>query len=105
MKFPICSKCLRRKLICDSCADVVADFGIKHKEIEMMRKLHKKMKNYEILKKVEIRRAVDNGNMVVIIADRESASLLIGRDGGMIKQLGREIGRHIRVVPISSTPE
>lgn len=105
MKFPICEKCLRSELVCDSCAKIVAEAGIKEKEIKMMKLLKKRMKKYDILKGVTIKRSVDNGNMVVIVADRKSASLLIGKNGGMIKKLGEEIGRQLRVVADSSEVE
>jgi transcription antitermination factor NusA-like protein len=101
MQFPICEKCLEGELICDSCASVVGEAGIKEKEIKMMRKLNKRMGKYDVLKDAKISRAVDNGEMVVIVADKGSASLIIGKDGGMAKQIGKDIGRHVRVVPES----
>src|SRR4030067_1066859 len=105
MRFLICQKCLKGGLLCESCAKVVGEAGIKESEIKMMRKLGKVLKKYEFLKDVEIKRTVDSENMVIIVTDSDGASLLIGKDGGMAKKLAQDIGKHVRVVPYSSSTE
>jgi len=105
MKFPICKVCLKSDILCNQCAEIVKKEGIKSDEIKLFRRLNKLAKKYEPLRDVEIKRAIDNKNILLIITNKESASKIIGKNGGMVKRLGKELGRQIRVVSDSSSIE
>lgn len=105
MKFPICKVCLKNELLCDSCARKVGDKLIKIDEIKMFRLLNRISKKYDILKDAEINRVVNSNNMVLIMTDRENASKIIGKEGGMVERLSKSLGKRIRVVSEMSSLE
>jgi transcription antitermination factor NusA-like protein len=105
MKFPICEKCLKNELLCEECAKKVGKKLIKIDEILAYRQLNKYTEKYDILKDVEIHRIVDSPNMLLIITDKQNASKIIGKNGGMVNQLSQELGKPIRVVSEISTLE
>ena len=105
MKFPICKVCLKNDILCDGCATKVGEQLIKVDEIKMFRTLNKIGKKYEPLKDVEIHRLIDSPRMLLIMTDRENASKVIGKKGGMVKKLGKDLGKQIRVVTEMSSLE
>ncbi|NCN39348.1 MAG: hypothetical protein COY38_00490 [Candidatus Aenigmarchaeota archaeon CG_4_10_14_0_8_um_filter_37_24] len=98
MKYPICKLCLKNEILCGSCAKRVGESLIKIDEIEMFRKLEKLTRKYALLKDVEIQRIIDSPNMLLILAGKENASKIIGKEGGMIKKLSQDLGKQIRVI-------
>jgi len=89
---------LKNDILCDGCASKVGDLGIKIDEIIAFRKLNKIGNKYKILKEVSVERVLDTPKMFLIITDKENASKIIGRNGGMIKKLGEDLGKPIRVI-------
>ena len=98
MKFPICKICLKNEILCDGCATQVGERLIKVDEIKMFRQLNKIMKKYKPLKDAKIDRIVDSKNMLLIMTDRENASKIIGKKGGMVNRLSKDLEKQIRVV-------
>jgi len=105
MKFPICKVCLKNDILCDGCATNVGEKLIKVDEIRMFRTLNKLAKRYEPLKDAEIQRVIDSPNMLLIMTDKENASKIIGKKGGMIRRLSKDLGKQIRVIADVSTLE
>ncbi len=105
MKFPICKICLKNDILCDGCATKIGEQLIKIDEIKMFRTLNKLAKRYEPLKDARVERVVDSSKMLLIMTDRENASKIIGKNGGMIKRLSKDLGKQIRVVSGVSTLE
>jgi transcription antitermination factor NusA-like protein len=105
MKFPICKACLKNELLCDKCARNVGDNLIKIDEIKMYRTLNRVSKKFSLLKDVEIQRVINAKKVVLILANKENASKIIGKEGGMVERLSKSIGKQIRVVSEMSTLE
>ncbi len=98
MKFPICKVCLKNDILCNGCAEKIGELGIKADELKMFRRLNKLFKKYNLLKDVEVKRVIDSNNILLIITNKEDASKLIGKNGGMVKKLGKDLGKQIRVI-------
>lgn len=105
MKLPICKVCLKNDILCSGCTEKVKKMGIKPDEIEMFRLLNKLLKNYKLLKNVEIKRVISSKTMLLIISKKEDISRLIGKNGGMVRKLGKELNKQIRIVSDSSSLE
>ena len=89
MKFPICKVCLKNDILCEGCATKIGEQLIKSDEIKMFRILKKLAKKYEPLKDARVDRVVDSSKMFLIMTDRENASKIIGKNGGMVKRLSK----------------
>lgn len=98
MKFPICKECLRNEILCDKCARNVGDKLIKIDEIRMYRTLNNVSRKFSLLKDVEVQRVIKGKDIILIIADKENASKIIGKEGGMVERLSKSLGKQIRVV-------
>lgn len=105
MKFPICKKCLNEELLCETCANVVGESLIKADEINLYRKFEKISRKYGILKDVEIKRMIESGNLLLILADKKNTSRIIGKNGGMISQLSQDLDKQIRVLTTTQNLE
>jgi len=105
MEFPICKVCLKNDILCSGCAKGIKKQNIKDDEIKLYRKLGKILKRYETVKDAKIDRIIDNRNSLFILTDKKSASKLIGKNGGMIRKIGKDINRQARVVTESSNVE
>jgi len=105
MKFPICKVCLKNDILCDGCAKEVGEKLIKSEEIKMFRLLNKLSKKYGILDDVKINRVIDSENMLLIMTDKENASKIIGKEGGMIKKLSKDLRKQMRVISDMSSFE
>jgi len=105
MKFPICEICLKNDILCNGCATKIGEQLIKLDEIKIFRILNKLAKKYEPLKDARVDRAVDSSKMLLIMTDKENASKIIGKNGGMVKRLSKDLGKQIRVVSGISTLE
>ncbi len=103
MKFPICEKCLKNDILCKECAENVGEKLIKVDEIKAFKTLNKLGRKYQALKDAEVHRVVDGSNMLLVMTDRKNASKIIGKNGGMIKKLSKDLGNQIRVVSDIST--
>lgn len=97
MKTPICKVCLRSNVICRGCSKIVKELGITKEEIELFRKLNKLSKPIKVLEKVEIKRIISNGKIVIIVGKRQAAKL-IGKNGVNIKKLKKFLKKSIKVV-------
>lgn len=105
MKFPICRVCLKNDILCNGCSERVKEMKIKNTELKTFRQLNKLLKNFSSLKDVEIKRVIDNKTMLLIITKQEDVSKLIGKSGGMVRKLGKDLNKQIRVVADSSSLE
>lgn len=105
MKFPICRVCLKNDILCNGCSEKTKKSGIKEDEVNAFRKLNKLLKRFDPLKDVEIKRVIESKNTLLIISKKEDVSKLIGKSGGMVKKLGKDLLKQIRVVSESSTLE
>lgn len=98
MKFPICKLCLKNDILCEACAAKVGEKLIKLEEIKSFRTLNKLARRYKPLKYVEVNRVINSDNMLLVMTNRENASKIIGKSGGMVKRLSKDLGKQIRVV-------
>ena len=71
----------------------------------MYRTLNRVSKKFSLLRDVEVQRVINGKNLILILADKENASKIIGKEGGMVERLSKSIGKQIRVVSEMSTLE
>jgi len=105
MKFPICKVCLKNKILCRACTKSSKTNNISKEEIEMYRQINKILKPYKFTGEIEIKRAIFNDNVLLLITNEEDVSKLIGKHGGIVRKIGKELNRQVRVMKEPSDPK
>lgn len=105
MRFPICKICLKNKILCKACSNSIKANKISKEEIEMYRQIDKILKPYKFIGDIDIKRAIFNENVLLIITNEDDVSKLIGKQGGIVRKLGKELNKQIRVMKEPSDPE
>ncbi len=105
MRFPICKVCLKNKILCKACEKVVKENKIDGEEIKMYRQINRILKPYNFAEDIEIKRAISNENVLLIITNKNDVSKIIGKQGGIVRKLGKELNRQIRVMAEPSSPK
>jgi len=105
MRFPICKVCLKNKILCKACERAAKANKINDEEIKMYRDLNRILKPYNFAEDIEIKRAISNENVLLIITNKNDVSKIIGKQGGVVRKLGKELNRQIRVMAEPSNPK
>lgn len=97
MHTPICELCAVTGELCSGCQQRLEKGEITKTDVKLAEVLQKNRKRLA-LEDVDARRTLDLGKMLVILSDSEPG-LLIGKGGKVVNALGKEFGRHIRIIP------
>jgi len=105
MKFPICQICMSNNMLCRTCQEQIDTNHIMEDEIYMYKYLDNFFNQFESTKEAEIKRAIINENILLIITTKEDVSKLIGRKGNIAKKLGQSLNKQIRIIPEYEEPK
>lgn len=95
MKAPICEVCLKTDdILCPADEKKLQDGVISELDVKVARLLYKMIGDAE----VEFKKAVEAGDLVVLIVGLGQAALVIGKGGKNVKTLMRELGKRVRVI-------
>jgi len=95
MKAPICEVCLKTDdILCPADEKKLQEGVISELDVKVARLLYKLIGDAD----VEFKKAVEAGDIVVIVVGEGDVPLTIGKGGKNIKALMRELGKRIRVI-------
>ena len=95
MKAPICEVCLKTDdILCPADEKKLQEGVISELDVKIARLLYRLLGDAD----VEFKRAVEAGDLIVIMVGEGDVPLTIGKGGKNIKLLMRELGKRIRVI-------
>ncbi|ACS34383.1 KH domain-containing protein [Thermococcus gammatolerans] len=95
MKAPICEVCLKTDgILCPADEKKLQEGIISELDVKVARLLYKLLGDVD----VEFRKAVEAGDLIVIVVGKGDVPLVIGKGGKNIKALVKELGKRVRVI-------
>jgi len=95
VRAPICETCLRSDgLLCPADQKKLEEGVISELDVKVARLLYRLLGDVDI----EFKRAVEAGDLIVIVVGEGDVPITIGKGGENIKTLIRELGKRVRVV-------
>lgn len=95
MKAPICEVCLKTDdILCPADEKKLQEGLITELDVKVARLLYKLLGDAD----VEFKKAVEAGDLVVIIVGKGDVPVVIGKGGKNIKTLVKELGKRVRVI-------
>ncbi|AIF70204.1 transcription elongation factor NusA [Palaeococcus pacificus DY20341] len=95
MKAPICEVCLKTDdILCPGDEKKLQDGVISELDVKVARFLYKLLGDAD----VEFKKAVEAGDLIVIIVGEGQVALVIGKGGKNVKLLMRELGKRVRII-------
>ena len=98
MKTVLCSFCLKSGMLCQKCSSKLESGEISQLDLKIARLLLSFEEKYPSLQNVYFHGAVDASKTLAIIVGPGDVPRLLGFGGKIIKALGQETGRSIRVL-------
>jgi len=95
MKAPICEVCLKTDdILCPADEKKLQEGIITELDVKVARLLYKLLGDVDI----EFKKAVEAGDLIVIVVGRGDVPVVIGKGGKNIKALVKELGKRVRVI-------
>ncbi len=95
MKAPICEVCLKTDdILCPADEKKLQEGVISELDVKVARLLYKLLGDVDM----EFKKAVEAGDLIVIMVGEGDVPITIGKSGKNIKTLMRELGKRIRVI-------
>ena len=98
MKTELCSFCLKSGILCQKCSSKVKAGEISELDLRIARLLLSLEEKYPSLQNVCFYKAVDVGRTLAIIVGHGDLPRLLGYGGKIIKALGEETGKSVRIL-------
>jgi len=98
VKTVLCSFCLKSGILCQKCSARLKSGEISQSDLKIARLLLSLEEKYPPLQNVYFHRAVEAGRTLAIIVGAGDVPRLLGYGGRIIKALGEETGRNIRIL-------
>ncbi|MEM3623359.1 MAG: hypothetical protein QXR76_06285 [Candidatus Bathyarchaeia archaeon] len=98
MKTELCSFCLKSGILCQKCLAKVKSGEITELDLKIARLLLSLEEKYPSLQNVYFHKAVDADKTLAVIVGPGDVPRLLGYGGKIIKALGEEVGRKVRVL-------
>ncbi|WXG45576.1 MAG: hypothetical protein WED05_02585 [Candidatus Atabeyarchaeum deiterrae] len=102
MKTPICTIDIKSGFLCGRCQDKLEKGLITQLDIDMAKELLSLEDKNPSLKDVEFKRAVDTGQMVIVIVGQGNLPEALTSKGKVIKELEKRLSKKIRVIEENS---
>jgi transcription antitermination factor NusA-like protein len=98
MKTELCSFCLKSGILCQRCSAKVKAGEISELDLKIARLLLSLEERYPSLQNVCFYKAVDVSKTLAVVVGRGDVPRLLGYGGKIIKALGEETGKSVRVL-------
>ena len=98
MKTVLCSFCLKSGMLCQKCLGKLESGEVSELDLKIARSLLSLEEKYPSLQNVYFHGAVDAGKTLAIVVGPGDVPRLLGFGGKIIKALGEETGKSIRVL-------
>ena len=95
MKAPICEVCLKTDgILCPADEKKLQEGVISELDVKVARMLYRLLGDVDI----EFKKAVEAGDLIVIVVGKGDVPITIGKGGKNIKTLVKELGKRVRVI-------
>ena len=98
MKTVLCSFCLKSGMLCQKCLGKLESGEVSELDLKIARSLLSLEEKYPSLQNVYFHGAVDAGKTLAIVVGLGDVPRLLGFGGKIIKALGEETGKSVRVL-------
>lgn len=98
MKTVLCSFCLKSGILCQKCLGKLESGEVSELDLKIARSLLSLEEKYPSLQNVYFHGAVDAGKTLAIVVGLGDVPRLLGFGGKIIKALGEETGKSVRVL-------
>lgn len=98
MKTVLCSFCLKSGILCQKCSARLKSGEISQLDLKVARLLLSMEEKYPSLQNVCFHKAVDAGKTMALLVGQGDVPRLLGYGGKIIRTLGEETGKNIRVL-------
>jgi len=93
MVLPVCDVCLKSGILCQGCENKLESGEISQIDLDIAKVLFKLGDG-----KIGFKKTIVVGDIVIIITDKDQVGKLIGKNGKIVRELSRTVGKKIRVV-------
>lgn len=93
MVLPVCDVCLKSGILCQGCENKLESGEISQIDLDIAKVLFKLGDG-----KIGFKKTIEVGDIVIIITDKDQVGKLIGKNGKIVRELSRTVGKKIRVV-------
>ena len=97
MDLPICDVCLQSGILCKGCENKLKTGEISQMELDIAKILYKLGDG-----QISFKKAIDMGNVVIIITNKDQVGKVIGKGGNVVRAISKEIGKNVRVIGADS---
>ncbi len=97
MRTPICNVCLRSGILCQGCESRLKDGKISELDAEISRILFELAQKHRGLEKINFKRAIDAGDLIVLVVGRGEIRFTVGRGGKVVRGLENKLRVKTRV--------
>ena len=98
MKTQLCAFCLRSGMLCPSCEAKVKSGEVTDLDIKVANILLNLEPKYPVLEDLYFHKAVEVDDVVVLLVNPQDVSKLLGYGGKIIRAVGEELGKKVRVL-------
>ncbi len=98
MKMDLCSFCLKSDILCQKCSAKVKAGEITDLDLRVARVLLSLEEKYPSLQTVYFHKAIEVGRTLAVIVGHGDVPRLLGYGGKIIKALGDETGKSVRIL-------
>jgi len=98
VKTVLCSFCLKSGILCQKCSTRLKSGEISETDLKIARLLLSLEEKYPSLQKVNFHKAVEAGKALALIVGPGDVPRILGYGSRIIKALGEETGKNIRVL-------
>jgi transcription antitermination factor NusA-like protein len=93
MVLPVCDVCLKSGILCQGCENKLESGEISQIDLDIAKVLFKLGDG-----KIGFKKTIEVGDIVIIVTDKDQVGKLIGKNGKIVRELSKTIGKKIRVV-------
>jgi len=93
MILPVCDVCLKSGILCQGCENKLESGEISQIDLDIAKVLFKLGDG-----KLGFKKTIEVGDIVIIITEKDQVGKLIGKNGKIVRELSRTVGKKIRVV-------
>ena len=93
MVLPVCDVCLKSGILCQGCENKLKSGEISQIDLDIAKVLFKLGEG-----KLGFKKTIEVGDIVIIVTEKDQVGKLIGKNGKIVRELSRTVGKKIRVV-------
>lgn len=93
MVLPVCDVCLKSGILCQGCENKLKSGEISQLDLDIAKVLYQVGEG-----KIGFIKAIEMGDMVIIVTEKNQVGKLIGKSGKIVREISRTIGKKVRVV-------